>query len=43
LGSKDRLTVLQQSLVPALQEHLLGVRSLHRMDLAAGWGQVPMP
>ena len=42
-GSKDRLTVLPQSLVPALQEHLLGVRSLHRSDLAAGWGRVLMP
>ena len=38
-----RLTVLPQSLVPALQEHLLGVRSLHRRDLAAGWGRVLMP
>ena len=42
-GSKDRLTVLPQSLVTALQEHLLGVRSLHRSDLAAGWGRVLMP
>jgi integron integrase len=42
-GGKDRLTVLPQSLVPALQEHLLGVRSLHRRDLAAGWGRVLMP
>ena len=42
-GGKDRLTMLPQSLVPALQEHLLGVRSLHRRDLAAGWGRVLMP
>jgi integron integrase len=42
-GGKDRLTVLPQSLVPALQEHLLGVRSLHRSDLSAGWGRVLMP
>ncbi|MEB3350140.1 MAG: integron integrase [Cyanobacteriota bacterium] len=42
-GGKDRLTVLPQSLVPALQEHLLGVCSLHRSDLAAGWGRVRMP
>lgn len=42
-GSKDRLTVLPQSLVPAVQEHLLDVRSLHRSDLAAGWGRVLMP
>ena len=42
-GGKDRLTVLSKSLVPALHEHLLGVRSLHRGDLAAGWGQVLLP
>jgi integron integrase len=42
-GGKDRLTLLPQSLVPALQEHLLRVRSLHHGDLAAGWGSVVMP
>lgn len=42
-GGKDRLTLLPQSLVPELQEHLLKVRQLHRGDLAAGWGRVVMP
>ncbi|AFY29488.1 integron integrase [Cyanobium gracile] len=42
-GGKDRLTLLPQSLVPGLQEHLLKVRQLHRGDLAAGWGRVVMP
>lgn len=42
-GGKDRLTVLPQSLVPQLQEHLLKVRQLHRGDLVAGWGRVVMP
>lgn len=42
-GGKDRLTVLPQSLAPALQEHLLRVRGLHQGDLAAGWGRVLMP
>ncbi len=42
-GGKDRLTLLPQSLVPGLQEHLLKVRHLHRGDLAAGWGQVQLP
>lgn len=42
-GNKDRLTVLPESLVAVLQEHLLSVRSLHRRDLAAGWGRVLMP
>lgn len=37
------LTLLPQSLVPALQEHLLQVRSIHRSDLSAGWGRVLMP
>jgi integron integrase len=42
-GGKDRLTLLPQSLVPALQEHLLRVHSLHHRDLAADWGSVVMP
>jgi integron integrase len=42
-GGKDRLTVLPQSLAPALKEHLVRVRSLHQGDLAAGWGRVLMP
>ena len=42
-GGKDRLTVLPQSLVPALQEHLLRVRGMHQGDLAAGWGRVLLP
>ncbi|MFQ6538708.1 MULTISPECIES: integron integrase [Aphanothece] len=42
-GGKDRLTLLPQSLVANLQHHLRGVRRLHQMDLAAGWGQVLMP
>ena len=40
---KDRLTLLPQSLVPELQEHLRRVRQLHQGDLAAGWGRVVMP
>jgi integron integrase len=42
-GGKDRLTLLPQSVVPALQQHLLRVRHLHQGDLAAGWGSVLMP
>ena len=42
-GGKDRLTLLPQSLVPRLQEHLIRARSLHQGDLAAGWGRVLMP
>ncbi len=42
-GNKDRLTVLPQNLMEPLQIHLQDVRRLHRQDLAAGWGQVPLP
>ena len=42
-GGKDRLTLLPQSLVAELQEHLLKVRHLHQGDLAVGWGRVLMP
>jgi len=42
-GGKDRLTLLPQSLVPGLQQHLLEVRDVHRADLAAGWGRALMP
>jgi len=42
-GGKDRLTLLPQTLVPALQEHVLQVRSIHRNDQKAGWGRVLMP
>ena len=42
-GGKDRHTVIPQSLVPALKEHLVRVRSLHQGDLAAGWGRVLLP
>lgn len=36
-GGKDRLTLLPQSVVSALQQHLLRVRHLHQGDLAASW------
>jgi integron integrase len=42
-GSKDRLTVLPKNLMEPLQFHLQDVKRLHRQDLAAGWGQVPLP
>ncbi len=42
-GGKDRLTLPPQSLVADLQHHLLAVRQVHQVDLAAGWGQVLMP
>jgi site-specific recombinase XerD len=42
-GGKDRRTLLPQSLVAGMQEHVLKVRRLHQADLAAGWGRVLMP
>ena len=38
-----RLPLLPQSLVPALQEHRLAGRNLHRRDLATGWGRLLLP
>ena len=42
-GSKDRITILPESLKVPLQEHLNRVKSIHERDLAEGWGSVLMP
>lgn len=42
-GRKDRVTVLPDSLKPALQEHLRRVLALHQQDLSDGYGRVPLP
>ena len=42
-GGKDRRTMLPQSLIPALQEHLIHVKKIHDKDLNEGWGRVPLP
>jgi integron integrase len=42
-GFKDRVTMLPQSLVPALQRHLEQVKTLHEQDVAAGYGEVYLP
>ncbi|MFP4346518.1 MAG: integron integrase [Anaerolineales bacterium] len=42
-GAKDRITLLPESLVPFLQEHLQHVRYLHDDDLRRGYGKVPLP
>lgn len=42
-GDKDRVTMLPQSLKNPLQEHLEEVRSIHKRDLAEGWGKVTLP
>lgn len=42
-GSKDRVTMLPDSLKRPLREHLARVRTLHDRDLAAGYGRVAVP
>jgi integron integrase len=42
-GGKDRVTILPRQLTTALREHLEKVRTLHQIDLEAGWGDVYMP
>jgi len=42
-GAKDRYTTLAESLIPALREHLAGVRLRHEEDLKLGYGAVYLP
>lgn len=42
-GAKDRYTVLAEGIIPALREHLAGVRLTHEEDLRAGGGAVYLP
>jgi integron integrase len=42
-GQKDRVTMLPQRVVVALQEHLEQVQLLHRADLAEGFGGANLP
>lgn len=42
-GDKNRVTLLPQSLVVPLQDHLRLVKHLHEQDLARGYGAVYLP
>ena len=42
-GGKDRRTMLPEAVVQPLQAHLGRVRTLHRRDLDAGYGEVSLP
>lgn len=42
-GGQDRVTMLPQAIIPALQEHLVHVRALHQQDLQNGYGCVYLP
>jgi integron integrase len=42
-GFKDRITILPESLVSPLQEHLKRIKILHEQDLSQGYGSVYLP
>lgn len=42
-GGYDRITMLPETLQPALKKHLVGVRNLHRQDLTKGFGKAALP
>jgi integron integrase len=42
-GDKDRCTTCPATLIPLLQNHLAGVRTLHQQDLVQGYGEVYLP
>jgi integron integrase len=42
-GDKDRVTVLPQGLIPALQAHLAAVQERHRIAVRDGYGGVELP
>ncbi len=42
-GAKDRVTMLPESLVPALRAQLRRAQAVHKRDLEDGWGRVLLP
>jgi len=42
-GGDDRITMLPQSILGSLREHLEQVKAIHKKDLSAGFGSVYMP
>jgi integron integrase len=42
-GFKDRVTVLAETVIPLLDEHLIRVKALHRDFLSRGYGEVELP
>jgi integron integrase len=42
-GFKDRVTVLAETVVPVLNEHLIRVMALHKDFLGRGYGEVELP
>ncbi|GMQ82887.1 MAG: hypothetical protein BMS9Abin05_2353 [Rhodothermia bacterium] len=42
-GHKDRKTMLPARLIVPIRDHLAKVKRIHQVDLADGYGQVPLP
>ncbi len=42
-GLKDRITLLPTSVIEQLKEQIIKVEALHKVDLAAGYGEVYLP
>ena len=42
-GNKDRVTLLADKIIEPLKSQINRVRSLHKLDLAAGYGAVYLP
>jgi integron integrase len=42
-GGKDRVTLLPQSVIEPLREHMARARKLHERDVAEGYGDVELP
>ena len=42
-GDKDRFTTFPTTLIPLLQNHLAGVKTLHQQDLVQGYGETYLP
>ena len=42
-GFKDRVTVLAETVIPFLNEHLIRVKALHKDFLCRGYGEVELP
>jgi integrase len=42
-GDKDRLTTFPATIIPLLQNHLAGIKTLHQQDLAQGHGESICP
>ena len=42
-GGKDRVTMLPETVVPFLEQHLATAQDIHRQDVKDGWGMVQLP